>query len=351
MSKADISSSNLLVQATSEHHSLLAQNRQDIHRCHTLGQLDGCHGVGLVFRLLCKLVQAKLGHCTLHPLRRSTVGSKALRERLSRNLRQGRMQSPNKLSCWRGEVRWFPGLVVLHNGKPVGHGSVVAARPSGAVLEAIHRAARAHHDTETGWAANGLLAGGEDDIQTPFVKGDFLASNTAHAVDDDEGVGAHTVNEFGHGLDVAENTGGGVNMCDGDDLVVCEFQSLLNVLERRALANWSLQLCSFSTVGFKTGGKGVGEVSAMKDEGFLAGLDEVGGNEIPAEGAGTCENERLGGGRGALEELANQGQGFAESLNERWADMALTLTLSSQCHFGVYHQFESRKRTQSGTLS
>ena len=62
----------------------------------------------------------------------------------------------------------------------------------------------------------------------------------------------------------------------------------------------------------------------MQDEDFVARLDEVCGNEVPAKCSGAGDDEGLRGGRGCLEEFAEQCEGFAKGGDEGGADVGLT---------------------------
>lgn len=61
----------------------------------------------------------------------------------------------------------------------------------------------------------------------------------------------------------------------------------------------------------------------MKNESVLAGLDQVGGNEIPSKGSGTGDNEGLVSGCGGDEELAEHAEGLAEDVDEGGSNMGL----------------------------
>ena len=323
MSETDVRRRNLLVQAAREDDAALAQSREDVRRRHALGQLDGRHGVGLVLGLGGQLGQAKLGNGGLDAVGRSGVGGEALGEGTGGDLRERSVQGAHELGCGRGEVRGLAGLVVLHDGHPVGHRGVVAGRRGLAGAEAVHGTAGEHGDAEAGRAANGLLGGRHDSVNAPGVKGDLLAANGAHAVDDDEGVGADAADDFGHGLDVAEDTGRGVDMRDGDHLVVLFFQGLFDLCGRRPLANGRLELRGARAVGLETGREGVGKVAGVQDEGIVTALDQIRGDEVPSQRAGASQDKGLSGGVCGLEELAEEFEGFAKGVHKGGTDMAL----------------------------
>jgi hypothetical protein len=61
----------------------------------------------------------------------------------------------------------------------------------------------------------------------------------------------------------------------------------------------------------------------VENESVLAGLDQVGGNEIPSKGSGTRDNEGLISGCGGDEELAEHAEGLAKDVDEGGSDMGL----------------------------
>ena len=311
------------MQTAREDDATLAQRGEDVRRRHALGELDRRHGVRLVLGLGGQLRESELGNGGLDPVGRGGVGCEALGEGTGCDLREGGVQRAHELRGWGCEVRGLARLVVLHDGDPVGHRGVVAGWRSLAGAETVHGTTGEHENAETGRAADGLLRGRQDDVNVPGVKRDFLATNGAHAVDDDEGVRADAADNFSHGLDVAENTGRRVDVCDSDDLVVLLLQSLLDVCGGRPLADGSLQLCGSHTVSLKAGGEGVAKVAGVQDESIVTAFDEIGGDEVPSERAGAGEDEGLGGRVCGLEELAEEFEGFTKRVHEGRADMAL----------------------------
>ena len=238
------------------------------------------------------------------------------------------MESVDELGGGRRKVRGLEVLVVLHDGDPVGHGGVVGRRRGLAGLEAVDGARGGHDDAETRWAADGLLAGRENNINVPGVKGDLLGANTADTVHDDKGVGADTTDNLRHALDVAEDTGGGVDVSDGDKLVGLLLQGLLDLLKRRTVPDGSLDLGGLRTVGLNAGSKRVRKVTRVQHQRFLVLLDQVRSHHVPTEGTTACNDEGLRGGVGGLEKLADEGQGLAKSLHKARAGVALTSTVN-----------------------
>lgn len=222
------------------------------------------------------------------------------------------------------EVRGLEVLVVLHDGHPVGHGGVVGSRRGLAVAEAVDGAGRGHDDAETGRAANGLLAGGQDNVDVPGVEGNLLAADGADTVNDNEGVGANAADELGDTLDVAEDTGGGVNVGDGEELVGLLLEGLLDLLERGTVSDGSLELGGVGAVGFQASSERVGEVTGVQDERVLTPFDQVRGDQVPAEGTTAGNDEGLSGGVGGLEKFANESQGLSEGLDKAGSCVGLT---------------------------
>lgn len=91
-----------------------------------------------------------------------------------------------------------------------------------------------------------------------------------------------------------------------DNLVGLLLESLLDLLQGWALADGSLQVGDVGSVGLEALTEGVAEVAGVQNEGVLATLDQVGGDKIPAESTTAGNEEGLRGGRGRLEELAEE---------------------------------------------
>ncbi len=78
------------------------------------------------------------------------------------------------------------------------------------------------------------------------------------------------------------------------------------------------------TVRFEAICEAVCEVAGVQDEDVVAGFGEIGSDLIPAECAGAGENEGLRGGRGGLEEFAEELEGVGECVDEGHADVGFT---------------------------
>jgi hypothetical protein len=150
------------------------------------------------------------------------------------------------------------------------------------------------------------LAGCYYGVEVPLVEGDLLGADTAHAIDDDEGLWADAADELGDALDVAEDAGRGINVCKGDQLVWLLLEGLLDLLQGWAVTDGSLEVGDLCAVALETLAEGVAEVAGVEDQGVLAALDQVGGDQVPAQGATTSDDEGLCGGVGGLEELAGK---------------------------------------------
>lgn len=324
MSEADVLGGNLLVQTRCKDDAALQQTRQDIRRSQTLRQPDGRHGVGLVLGLGSDLLQTEISDSSLDAVGGLGVDGVALRHGTGSDLGKSGVQSMDELGGRGGEVRGLEVLVVLHDREPVGDGGVVGGRGGLAGLEGVDGAAGQHQDAEAGRAADGLLAGREDDINVPFVEGNLFTADTADTVDDDQGLGADATDDLGHALDVAEDTGRGVDVGDGNDLVGLLLEGLLDFLERGAFTDGGLELGGIGAVGFQAGSEGVGKVTGVQDQRILTLLNQVGGHDIPSESTATGDNEGLSSRVGGLEEFPDHGQGLSEGLDETGGDMALT---------------------------
>lgn len=326
MTEPDVLGSNLLVQTGREDGATLEDTGEDIGGRQTLRQVDGSHTVGLVLRLVSELTQAQVSDGGLDAVRDLGVRGEALRERTGGDLREGGVESMDELGGGRREVRGLEVLVVLHDGDPVGHGGVVGRRRGLAGLEAVYGARGGHDDAETRWAADGLLASGENDVNVPGVEGDLLRANAADTVHDDKGVGADTTDNLSHALDVAEDTGGSIDVGDCDDLVGLLLEGLLDLLKRRTVPDGSLELGGLGAVGLEAGSKRVGKVTGVQDQRFFIPFDQVRSHHVPTEGTTACNDEGLRGGVGGLEKLADEGQGLSEGLDKAGASMTLTGT-------------------------
>ena len=87
---------------------------------------------------------------------------------------------------------------------------------------------------------------------------------------------------------------------------------MFSVLVTSATADRTDKLGDTRAIQAQTVGEVVAEVTSTENKSVLLGLDEVGGDEIPTKGAGTGDDERLGGGVSGLEQLANLRQSVAK---------------------------------------
>lgn len=282
VAETDVLGGNLLVQTGCEDDATLQQTREHIGGQETIGQVDGGHAMGLVLRLRSELGQAQFGDGSLDAVRGLGVDGETLGQRAGGDLGECGVKGVDELGRRGSEVRGLEALVVLHDGDPVGHGGVVGSRGGGARAETVDGARGAHDDTETGWAADGLLAGSHNDIEVPLVKSDLFAADTAHTVHDDKSLWAHAAHELRHTLDVAEDTGRGVDVGEGEELVGLLLESLFDLLERGTVPDGCLDLGGVGAVGLQASSERVGKVTGVEDERILTLLDQVGGHHIPA---------------------------------------------------------------------
>lgn len=211
----------------------------------------------------------------------------------------------------------------MHTGRPVLHRGKVRGRRGLPVLEPLHGPLAEHGDGQAGGAPDGLLAGRDHAIEVPLVKGELLAANTAHTIDDDERLRRHPADQRHKVLQLAQHAGRGVDVRDGQQLVLLLAQRLFDLGQLWARADGGLELRDLGTVGRQGVGEAVTEVARVQNQGVLAGLDEVGADEVPTEGAGTGDDEGLGGGVGGPEKLAEKGERLAEGRDEAGASVAL----------------------------
>lgn len=147
--------------------------------------------------------------------------------------------------------------------QPVLPRSKVRSRGNLAALESLDGTARGHDNTQTGRTANGFLTGGNDTVNTPLVKLDLFAANTAHTVNNNQRVGADLVHKLAESLDLAEHSGRRVDVGDGDELVLLLLESLLDLIQLGTVANGSLDLGGPDAVCLETVGKAVGKVTSV----------------------------------------------------------------------------------------
>lgn len=216
----------------------------------------------------------------------------------------------------RLEARQLTRSPALHVGKVRGSRGLAA-------VSNLNSAAAEEGDGEASRGTNGLLGGGDETVQTPFIEGKLLNSNAADAVSDDEGVGGDLLDSLNEALEVEYNTGRGVDVGSGDNLVLLLGQGLGDVIEGRGAADGTVELGHIGTVLGKAVTEAVTEVAAAEDEGVLASLDKVSSDEIPTNGAGTVDNVGLSVGVGRADDLAKKSESLAEGLDEARSDVAL----------------------------
>jgi hypothetical protein len=147
----------------------------------------------------------------------------------------------------------------------------------------------------------------EHNVELPVVEAYLFGSDAADAIDNNQCLWADLVDELAKCLDLAEHTGAGVYMCDGQDLVLLLLQRSLDLVQLGAFANRGLELRRLHTICLEAVGERICKVPSVQHEHFVAGLGKVCGNLVPPQCTGTGNNEGLGGGVGGLEELAQVG--------------------------------------------
>ena len=213
--------------------------------------------------------------------------------------------------------------------EPVLEGGEVGARRGAPVLEDLDRAPGAHQDAEAGGAADGLLAGRQHDVDAPLVEADLLAAHAADAVDDDERLGADFVHEFRQRLDLAQDAGARVDVRHRQELVLLLPQRGLHVRQLGPVPDRRLKLRGPHAVRLEAVGERVREVARVQDQHVLVPLRQVGRHQVPAQGAAAGDDERLGVRPHGLEQLAEHGEGVAEGVHERHADVGLAAAMGS----------------------
>lgn len=203
------------------------------------------------------------------------------------------MHGVDKIGGWGSKVGAFAGLVGLHDRDPLFPACVVALGLSLSRLECLYGLFGRGQEHKSGWTAQALLGGGDDDVNAPFAHADLLRGDGAYAVEDQDGLGRNSADDLAESLCVGENTGGGVYMCERDCLVLFLLELCLDVCEGGLVADGRLELCDLGTVDFETLSERVAKVAGIEDEDVLSGLDDVGGHVIPAERARACRDDWL----------------------------------------------------------
>ena len=92
---------------------------------------------------------------------------------------------------------------------------------------------------------------------------DLFGANTADPIDNDKSLWADLVDHIGDLLDLAQHTGRGIHMRDGDQLVFLVLQRLFYLWKLGPVSNGRFQLCSLDTVCLEAVRERVGEVSSV----------------------------------------------------------------------------------------
>lgn len=179
-------------------------------------------------------------------------------------------------------------------------------------------------------STNGLLASSDETVQAPFVKGELLGGDGAHAVANDESLGGHALDNLSQALEIKQHTGRGVDVCGGNDLVLLLGQGLFNFVKGRTAADGTGELGHVGAVLLKAVCKTVTKVASCQNKGIFASLDQIGGDEIPAKRAGAVDDVGLGVGVGGFDDLAEETKSLTKGLDETGADVALAVGQGGQ---------------------
>ncbi|KAI6768724.1 hypothetical protein HG531_010913 [Fusarium graminearum] len=251
VTESDVLGGNGLVNATSKDDTLTSQLGQNIGGANTLGQVDGSHGVSLVFGLGGNNLEAEVGDGLLDLVGDLNVALESLRQGLGEDLGQTGVKGVDELRRGSGEEH------TSLTGSPVLHGSKVGGDRSLAVLKSgSNSSATEERDGETSRNANGLLTSSNNTIQTPLVECDLLTSNTANTIDNDKSLRRDSLHSSG--------------------------ECLLDFGKLRSATNLTVELGDVGTVGAQAVGKAIAKVSSAKNKGVLASLNEVGSDDIPS---------------------------------------------------------------------
>lgn len=289
---------------------------QEVGESDALGEVDAGEAVGAktglgddfqtpVVDLLLDLVRHLL--VVLEPL--------IQRGAVVEDLLEGDLQGVHVLHGGGGEVGGLSGLVGLHDGQPLLQVAKVDG-DLGLALDLLDGSGRGHGDGEAGGGTDGLLGGGQDKVESPVVKGDGLNSDGADTVNDNQSLGGDLVDELGDGLDVNDDTGRGINVGQGDDVVLLLLEGSLDLGKRRSLSSGGRQNSHVVAEDLEAVSKGIGEEAGGDDKSLFVSLEKVGSNNLPAEGSSASNDKGLGLGVGGLEEGSQVIEHRAKDLDE-----------------------------------
>lgn len=291
---------DLLVQTRGEHDVLSNHLWQHVGRLESGGVLDGRHAVGTILDAVGdELLEAKTLDEVLDAVRSGNVLLEALlkRRRLRRHRRERLVERIDEVGWWCAKVGARAGLVRLHDGQPLLPGAIVAVGPRLSRLKGLDSLGRSSKDHEAGWASKALLRSGEDNVNAPVLHPDLLGSHAAHAIEDKDRLGADALDELTQTLGIRKDGRRGVDVGEGDDLVLLRLELRLHLGERGLRANGRLELVDLGTVRFEAFGKAVAKVAAVEHKRILAWLNHVGCDVVPTQRATASGDDRLGVGR------------------------------------------------------
>lgn len=251
VTNAEVLGSNLDVETTSGNDTVGSQLGEQVGSSNALGVVDSGHAVGSVLQGGGDELQAEVVDELLGLQRSLLVDSETLLDTLGNDLLEGDVKSVDVLDSGGGKVRGLAGLVGVHDGQPAVPVGVVVGDGGLAGLEDLNGTGRDTHDAETGRGAESLLGSGNNDINAPGIHADLLRADGANTIDNDQGLGGLLADNSGNALDVRENTGGGIDVGDGDGLELLALQGSGNGSQLRGLADGDAEVGNLGTVGLQ----------------------------------------------------------------------------------------------------
>lgn len=254
VTNAEILGGNLDVETTGGNNAVGSQLGEQVSGSNTLGVVDSGHAVGSVLQGSGDELQAEIVDELLGLQRSLLVESETLLNTLGNDLLEGDVEGVDVLDSGGGKVGGLAGLVGVHDGQPAVPVGVVVGNGGLAGLEDLDGAGGDTHDAETGRGTESLLGGGDNDINAPSIHTDLLRADGADTIDNDQGLGGLLVDNIGNALDVRENTGGGIDVSDGDGLELLALQGSGNGSQLRGLADGDAEVGDLGTVGLHASG-------------------------------------------------------------------------------------------------
>lgn len=289
----------LFVDAGAENDVALRKLRKQVSGSPAVGVVDGGHGVRVTVALLKlrrdQLLEPEPVDRILDVVRRGLVARDALRQRhlAVHDRAQALVQSVDEVRRGRRKVSGRAAFVRLHDGDPASPRCEEGRRRRLAGLARLHSARAKGDKRQTRRAAEAFLRRSEHHVDAPLLHLQLFARDTAHGVDDNERVGAHLLYSLRDGLDVVQHSRAGVDMRDGDRLVLLLLQDLLDLVDGRARANAAAQLRHLGGVHSEAVRKALGEEARVQHQHLFTRLDKVRRNLVPAKRARAGDDDWL----------------------------------------------------------